>query len=126
MSNFRPPASEGDLGTPYVRYDPDDLRAAQDNHQRMLERTGQTQEQYNQALKTMYDLTKKQYEREGFDFFKGAASVQPVHFERPPKRKVNNYPGKEPLGYSMEDGHRNGAKVSSGKKPKNKPQKKKR
>lgn len=74
MSNFRPPTSEGHLGTPYVRYDPDDLRAAQENHERMLNRTRQTQEQYEAALQTMYDLTKKQYEREGPFFFRGCAA----------------------------------------------------
>lgn len=76
-SGFVKPISEGVVGT-FLRYDADELLACQDNHQRMLEQTHQTEEQHRQSMSAVFQRHQQIQSVLWDKYFEGAATRFPV------------------------------------------------
>lgn len=85
-SGFVKTISEGKVGT-FVRYNADELLACQDNHQRMLEQTNQTEEQHRQSMSAVFQRHQQIQSALGDKYFEGAATRFPV--ETLIQRKAN-------------------------------------
>lgn len=86
-SGFVKPISEGEIGT-FVRYNPDELMACKDNHERMLQQTNQDEGYYKYSLLNVFASHQQKQKDLGANYFQGAAKRFPVETQISPTGKA--------------------------------------